>query len=212
MISLIRKKQQSGFTLIEMIVSLGLFSVVITMSMGALLVLLSNNLKLQGEQNIMTNLTFAVDSMTRELRTGTGYNCQSSGSPTGVFGTSGGHEGLLLTTQDCLSASILAYRGVSFIEGGSSITGTADRILYFYDRAEETLKRRVGDAAPLTMVSSAIRIMDVKFWVTGTTSLNPGGTDTQQPTVTIYLEAEEISNPGKVYYIHTTVTQRVLDL
>ncbi len=66
---------QRGFTLIEMIVSLGIFSIVSTMTVGSLLVLISGNQQLQGEQNAMTNLAFAIDSMTREMRTGSSYVC-----------------------------------------------------------------------------------------------------------------------------------------
>ena len=73
-----RTRTTGGFTLIEMIVSLTLFSAVITIAVGAFLVLLAANKQLQEEQAVLTNLSFALDSMTREIITGTGYvatNC-----------------------------------------------------------------------------------------------------------------------------------------
>jgi prepilin-type N-terminal cleavage/methylation domain-containing protein len=69
--------KQAGFTLIEMIVSLGVFSVVVTTAVGAILVLVNTNLQLQSEQSVMTNLSFALDTMTREMRTGFKYFCDA---------------------------------------------------------------------------------------------------------------------------------------
>jgi len=97
---------QFGFTLIEMIVSLGLFSIVITISVGALLVLIATNEQLQAEQSVMTNLSFALDSMTREIRTGTNYYCASrpnysSGGVEAIFDDGDSQESLGQNTNDC---------------------------------------------------------------------------------------------------------------
>lgn len=69
------KRAQKGFTLIELIVSLGLFSVVMTISAGAVLAILDANAKAQSAGAVMTNLNIALDGMTREMRTGTTFSC-----------------------------------------------------------------------------------------------------------------------------------------
>ncbi|MEL6804355.1 MAG: type II secretion system protein, partial [Bacteroidota bacterium] len=67
-----------GFSLIELLVSVSIYIVVITMAVGTLLVLIDANAKAQNMQDVMTNLTFAIDSMTREVRTGRGYYCSDT--------------------------------------------------------------------------------------------------------------------------------------
>jgi hypothetical protein len=58
-------------------------------------------------------------------------------------------------------------------------------------------------------VSDGITITNAQFFVTGTTRLGTG-TDTNQPTVTIILEARDES--GATTTLQTTVTQRELDI
>lgn len=207
------QKSSRGFTLIEMIVSLALFSVVITVSVGALLVLVSTNEDLQGEQSVMTNLSFALDSMTREIRTGTGYYCVSASSQTGIFNNDN-LDDLNDSIQDCANGSNANFHGVSFIEAGDSITEGADRILYFYDRIQGQLYRRVGSGGAESIVSSGIFIKNANFFVTGGPSVDPSG-DTVQPAVTIHLEAVDKNDPSsdqKSFFVQTTVTQRTLDI
>ena len=213
------RKTQAGFTLIEMIVSLAIFSIIVTMTIGALLVLIANNQKLQGEQSVMTNLSFALDSMTREIRTGTSYYCAErpnsvSGGADAIFGAGVNHEALALTTKDCASGRGNGndLQGVSFIESGDSITGVENRILYFFDKtdpANKSLKRKVGASAGQSIVSSGLEIINAEFFVSGARPRSLG--DLAQPTVTIHIIAKEIDN-SKLYYLQTTVTQRTLDL
>ena len=97
------QNQNLGFTLVEMIVS-RYFSIVVTTAVGAMLVLISTNQQLQSEQNVMTNLSFALDTMTREIRTGYNYYCTTSDTnPSGE------------TKNDCLGARNTTKLGVSFL-------------------------------------------------------------------------------------------------
>jgi len=218
--------KQTGFTLIEMIVSLGVFSVVITIAVGALLVLIATNQQLQAEQSVMTNLSFALDSMTREVRTGTNYYCVGATNynqfgPSGVF--RGGidiDDELGEQTNDCFEGndSDLNLQGVSFIEGGDSISGTAnERILFFYDGSTADtggkLYRKVGDEDPQSIVSAGLYITHAEFFVTGSAPQSDGGGNDDQPAVTIFIEAAASDAVDeKTYYIQTTITQRTLDI
>jgi prepilin-type N-terminal cleavage/methylation domain-containing protein len=218
---------QSGFSLIEMIVSLALFSVVATISVGALLVLIASNQQLQTEQSIMTNLSFALDSMTREIRTGTNYYCSSrNNAASGPQNRRIFEDGRTLDSDvvgDCADGRNPAgaqYHGIAFVEGGQSITGAVDtKIVYFYDAdpdgdastADGSLFRRVSGEDAQAIVSSGIEISDAQFYVTSSERLEDG--DDFQPLVTIYVEAKDPTDPtGKIYKIQTTVTQRILDL
>ncbi len=70
--------QRRGFTLIEMIVSVFLFSMVIVIATGALVSILGANRKAQTVKSVMNNLNFTLDSMTRSIRTGAHYDCTPS--------------------------------------------------------------------------------------------------------------------------------------
>ena len=216
--------KQRGFSLIEMIVSLGVFSIVITTAIGALLVVIGTNSQLQAEQSVMTNLAFAMDSMTREMRTGYNYYCEQKPNNSGsknIFNDSSDHEDILASsTKDCktgvnkdpITNANNKMQGVSFFEGGNSITGsTGRRIFYYYDKDEKKLFRRVGNGPSQSIVSSGLVITNAEFYVTGSDKLS--ASDTEQPTVTIYLEAKDTdSTDDKVYHLQTTVTQRTLDI
>ncbi len=220
-------QKEKGFTLIEMIVSLGVFSIVITIAVGALLVIISTNRQLQAEQSVMSNLAFAMDSMTREMRTGYSYYCESqpnddSGSEKIFKESSTDHDDLDTDeTQDCPDGRIDSnhnLQGVSFMESGDSITGGDNRILYYYvknssgEPNEGKIMRRVGNSAAQSITPSDLIITDAQFYVTGSDPQNVVSTDVEQPTITIYLEAQEKNNPDKTYKLQTTVTQRVLDI
>lgn len=86
---------QRGYTLLELIVSVGIFSLVMLAATGAFLQLISLDKQARATNDIVTNLSFAVDTMSRTVRTGTNYRCNdSSGSPNcldiGTPGTSFG--------------------------------------------------------------------------------------------------------------------------
>lgn len=219
-------QQHHGFTLVEMIVSLALFSIVITISVGALLVLISANQQLQEEQSVMTNLSFALDSMTREIRTGIHYYCDSQNSDNaGANGKKMFRDGEDLDAdpiQDCDTGNVdgRKYHGLSFIEGGESITGAPDtRIVYFFDNDPNSpnqgkIMRRLSGQDAQSIVSSGIYITNAEFFVTGSKPMSAGGANsTDQSAVTIFIEARESDDAtGKLYRIETTVTQRTLDI
>lgn len=215
--------KQRGFTLVEMIVALAVFSVVVTIAVGALLTLIAANEQLQKERNIMTNLSFALDSMTREIRTGTKYYCDAQNSVNG--GAAGARifmNGEVLSSSpsiysDCSSGNNLnrIYQGISFIEGGDSITGAPDtRLVYFYNSNEGKIYRRVSGGSAQSIVSSDIFITDAEFFVTGSKALSMGAPNhNDQPSVTIFIEARKADDTnGKLYQLQTTVTQRTLDI
>src|SRR3990167_4918000 len=68
-------RTNAGFTLVEMIVAVGLFSLVMLVSVGALLALTGANRKAQALQSVMNNLNIALDGMVRSIRMGSNYSC-----------------------------------------------------------------------------------------------------------------------------------------
>ncbi len=67
-----------GFTLIEILVSLGVFLIIVTISLGAILGVYDANRKARSESALMGNLNLAIETMTREMRYGKNYQCGQS--------------------------------------------------------------------------------------------------------------------------------------
>jgi len=215
------KNTSSGFTLIEMLVSLALFAVVSTMSVGTLLVLMEVNGRAQAMQLIMTNLTFSLDAMTREIRTGYNWYCENNTRLNPVTRTGD-------LTQDCLSGgnliAVVETRNVT--TGGSSID--EKRIFYWFDPDYYTpitgisnhgaIIRRTGRSLlsknPVT--GQDVIIDEFKITARGTTPLS--GSDTRQPTATIYIKgrsgaiANGVADNTKEFELQTTIVQRLLDI
>lgn len=200
----------AGFTIVEMMVALALFTIVMTIATGAFLSLIGGSSQLQAEQTIMTSLNFAMDSMTREIRTGTRYYCVNN-AETRVDD--------LIETSDCAGSD-----SFSFVESGSSLsnslssgTTTGQRITYYinFNAGKKQLMRQIGfndsDGIQESLLSSDVTLESLKFFVSGADSLSSG--DVRQPTVTIIIEAQDPNDAtGKVYTLETTVTQRELDI
>jgi prepilin-type N-terminal cleavage/methylation domain-containing protein len=64
---------KKGFTLVELIVSLGIFVIVVFIAVSSLLVLVDLDAKAQSLKSVVNNLNYALESMTREIRVGDNY-------------------------------------------------------------------------------------------------------------------------------------------
>jgi len=63
------KKNNRGFTLLEAIVSIGLFTVIMSMGISALLVIIDANAKAQSIKTAVNNINFSVDTVTQAYQT-----------------------------------------------------------------------------------------------------------------------------------------------
>ncbi len=68
-----------GYTLIELIIAVGLFSLVMLLASGAYLVMIGISRQTQSVATGINNLSFALETMTRTIRTGTNYSCDNGG-------------------------------------------------------------------------------------------------------------------------------------
>lgn len=86
--------KHTGFTLIEVMVAVSVFAIILTVGIGSLLTINNAYRKSQTERVVIDNLSFTLESMAREIRTGNNYNCggvcDSSGSSTIKFINSDG--------------------------------------------------------------------------------------------------------------------------
>lgn len=66
-----KPRAESGFTLVELLVSIAIFSLVAVVIMGAVISIIDANRKAQTMASVINNLNFALESMTRSIKTGT---------------------------------------------------------------------------------------------------------------------------------------------
>jgi type II secretion system protein J len=198
-----------GFTLVEVLVSLSIFTFVTTAAVGVLLVMIDANRKSQNTQIAMTNLSFALDSMTRDIRTGTSYYCANN-----TTDVDSAADSFFSVTQDndCSGGN----QAFAFTESGQSLTsgcsvGANDRRVGFRLNNGVIERSLCGIPDWQTLTSSEVTISTLDFVVTGSDSSSP---DTDPPLVTIYIEGSvsDVRDADATFSIQTTVTQQLLDI
>lgn len=196
-------KQARGFTLIEMLVSVAIFAIVMVVALGALLSLAEAARKAQALSVAVNNLSAALDSMSRNIRTGGTYHCGVTGALT-----------VPLAPADCAATSN-SY--IAFID--------ADKNTVAYCLDGTTIKRQIvaPSVAPpagftncassgfIPLTTPDVSITGLGFYVTGSAR---GVADSRQPKVTILLAGTSVIQAnGKTaaFNIQTSVTQRIYD-
>ena len=72
-------KNKKGYTIIETMISVSLFLIIVMSGMGALVNANVLHQKSQDMRSIMDNLTFVMEDMSRNIRTGYNYQCFTNG-------------------------------------------------------------------------------------------------------------------------------------
>ncbi len=202
------KQKQRGFTLVELMVSVALFSIVVTVSMGTLITMIDANNKAQALYSVMTNISFAVDSMTRNIRTGNAYFCtndESQISTTGMFSDYSAHQ------RDCTSAS-----------GGRILLFTREadgkRAGYRYNQTDKSIEQFVklnpdGSQVWLRITAADVIINKLEFNAYDTANTSAGANNFKQARVAIYIEGSVAGqrSSGAAFMIQTSVPQQIID-
>lgn len=137
---------QKGFTLVEMIVAIFVFSVVMVVSTGALVSIIGANRKAQSVKSVMNNVAFSLDSMTRALRVGTDYHCDGSSC------SRDGGDSLAFTDVDGREVEYRLNSTTDQIEreidggGFQALTApevTVDRLMFYVDGVDSEGQPRV---------------------------------------------------------------------
>ena len=187
-------KPDRGFTLIEIMVSVALFAVVMTISVGSLLSLIDANRKAQALNSVINNLNFALENMSRNMRVGSTYYCNTLSSvPPNID-----------TTNDCSNGGVLfAFEG-----NGGDISDPTDQVVYRF--IDSHIEKSIDSGATFVRITaSEVTIDSMKFYVVGTTA-----GDSSQPRVVMTVRGT-IGIGSKFqtsFNLQTTVSQRVLDL
>ena len=183
-----RRLDESGMTLLETLVSLGIFSVVIVFTMG----LFISGIKAQArvsEMNLVNNeASFLLDRIGREIR----------------------------MAKDVSDMQILKFDGSTILNPGPRIKFTNhDSNPTVYCQADfsgacknpgDYVSVSYDNGANFTQISSPnVKMVDLKFYSNG----DPAGVPPTQKIITIYLELQSLKDPSVSIGLQTSVVPRV---
>lgn len=214
-------KNYRGFTLVEMLIVLGLFSFIMTLSTGVLYGTQAVNVKLQETQSILDNVNLSMDAMSREIRYGSDFHC----GPTVPSA---------LINQE---ASSTLRKNCSYYSGGGKFlifkpvdaASSTDRVAYYASTTKNgdvILKDEYVGGATSTyqITANDVKVKSLMFYVVGANSTSDsvpptsnvyGATDFVQPLITIDLSGETkpvMSDASSTkFIIQLSVSARSLD-
>ncbi|MDB5265560.1 MAG: putative Type pilus pilin [Parcubacteria group bacterium] len=185
------RTSRPGFTLIEMIVSVGLFAIVMLVSTGAYLSLISLDRKARATNDLVTNLSFVIDTMERSMRSGS--NFQSGG----IGGTNSPPTG----------DTSLAF-----------VNDQGQTVTYIFDATNHSIGECVGavtctSSNDQTLTDPRVIITSMKFYVRGVGTATPN--DIVQPWATFVttgsITPDSTSQPI-TFTIQSTASARAPEL
>ncbi len=182
-------KNRKGFTLIEVIISISIFIIIVTVSMGAIASIFDANRKSQSLKAIMTNLNFALEIMAREMRFGTNYHCKEDGN--------------IYQPQNCTE-------GGNFV---SFLSSEGQQIVYRLNSSTNQLEKSInGGSSYVGITAPEITIQSLKFFVLGATvEVSPASPLQPKAIILIRGFAGTKTTSQSLFTLETTVSQRVLD-
>jgi len=178
------EKSTKGFTLIEMLVATALFAIIMVMAVGSLLSIIDANHQAQAKKTVVNNLHFALENMTRTIRTGNFYHCDIE-------------VGDVTEPRDCASTPATSF---AFLDSNGK------RVEYRQNGA--VIERLVsGDADFIGITAPEVTVNQLRFFVSGAEGAG-------QPRVLIVLDGmmQGRARVPSAFNIETLVSQRLLDI
>jgi prepilin-type N-terminal cleavage/methylation domain-containing protein len=172
-------RKNKGFTLVEMMVAIAVFSIVMVTAMGALLNVIDANNKARAIKTAINNISFALEGITKDMRMGTEYSCSATAA--GTLGV------------DCLTGG----NDISF-KSSKTINGVENPYVY-YKFSDDKLERCVGNttagtACPngyMPITSADLSPLTGKFYILGVAqSKNSNPAQRTQPRMIITISGE----------------------
>lgn len=179
---------KKAFTLVEMLVVIGMFSLILGAVSGLFILGISTQRRILASQEMLGEISFALEYMVRSLRMAKKDDIEIN-----------------LITKNCLLANKANYE-VS--NGEIRFRNYRNECQRFYLENEKILEQKNYDLAgqPLPLTSDKIKIKSLKF-----NTIGQFENDSLQPRVTIFVEVEGQSTHQKIQ-IQTTISQRDLDV
>ncbi len=205
-------KFNRGYTIIEMMIAISIFLIVVSIGMNGLL---QSNLvlnKSRDMRNIMDNLSFIMEDMSRSIRTGYKYRCYDVGL---VWSPSFAQDSSLETPRSCTSGHAIAFEEATT---GSSGDYT-DQWVYKFDYNNQT-----GGFSIYKSIDGGLNfypLNDPKIILNNTSGISVLAAEPQsadpvndgQPFVIIKLSGEVNYKGIKTpFNLQTSVSQTLIDI
>ena len=188
-------KKVGGFTLVEMMVSLGIFAIVLSVSVGALLSMVSSNRKTQSLRSAMDNLNLAMEEMSRNIIQGRKYHCGA------------GVAMVPNTIKDALDCAAGGEYFLAIEAHDGVLANPNDQIVYRLDSAKGRLEKSFNSGSNFDYVTApSIFIDNLTFYVSGNTV---GDDEVPRVIITIGGTAGDKEGTQSSFDIQTMATQRV---
>ncbi len=190
---ILNRNTKKGFTLIEIMVSISVFSIIMLISSGSIFSVFDANRKSQTLRSVMDNLNLSLESMTRTIRFGSRYHCDI---------TQGGG---LNTTRDCAaganSIAVLDSSGAQVVYQLCTSGANTGRIARSAD----------CNVGPF-ITGTDVTINSLSFFVLGSDTYS-ATTNLIQPKVVISItgRAGVKTSSRTDFRLQTLVSQRVFD-
>lgn len=193
-------KTKNGYTIIETMIAISLFIIIVMAGMGALLNANLLSQKSKDMRSIIDNLSFIVEDMSRNLRTGYDYHCITEPTvPRVVVGP-----------QNC---DFPGKGGISFKpQDFDSMTNNFPLVYYISSNLNDNRKLSIfkiaNGGSDVQLTPDEVDIDPVSSFVVSGAGLGDG----KQPFVTIKI-AGSITFKGVTspFSLQTSVSQRKLD-
>ncbi len=201
----VQKKKTLGFTLIEMLVSVAVFTVVMAVATIALLSMVDASKKAHALQSVMFNLNVAVDGMVRAVRMGTDYRLTAGGTSGSSFEFCPFGKPNCFTVGHADESYKIRYYWVNNVSDVNH-----QRIMKVY--------RPSGFGSPITLpiTASEVKITGLTFYLTGTTATGDSTSPTHyQPRVMMIIRGTAGDEKVKTttnFDIQASATQRQIDI
>lgn len=205
------KRARGGYTIIETMIAVSLFLVVVMAGMGGLLNANLIHQKSHNMRSIMDNLSFVMEEISRNLRTGSAYHCY-------VYGEPGGHNQITPVPLSALSApkSCAKGEGISFEISGGNVSDYNDQVIYYY--WDSAIWKMVGPYDSGNFATQATQLTPPEVRINPVSGFSVLGAEVpmgnqQQPLVIIKLIGtvtyKDVVTP---FSLQTSVSQRLIDV
>lgn len=184
---------QSGFTLVELMVSLMIFTIVVLAAVGSLYTVNNASRKVQSMRSVLDNLSFAVESMSRTIRTSNSVVCggslNTSGDPNCPFSAQADNN-MLLVDSTIGTSELVEYR------------------LGYYASGNGAIQKRAQESGIWTnwvsLTAPEINIQKLAFYVDGASSL-----DDSQARVQVFVQGVAIAGgTASPFAVQTYISER----
>ncbi len=192
---------QAGFTLVELMVSLTLFTIVVLAVVGSLYTVNNSSRKVQAMRIVIDNLNFGIESMSRTIRTGNTVAC---GGETNLP-SNGGNPNCPFEAE---SPSNILYI--------DSTLGVDQKVEYkLYTDATTltgTIQKRTQELGSswtnwIAITAPEINVEKLSFYVNGS-----GTSDAIQPSVMIFIQGIAVAGEEtQPFAIQTYLSQRAIE-